>query len=162
MMTNDTLVLAIASYSGCGAVVYALTRFFRRRGSSSMPALLAATAFSLGLLVLVPGVLHTLAVIDLKIRHRNPYDLRFVFLVTTGLILIHVGAAQLFLSRSILRGSRWATGASAATTLLLLVFVALLSPLNSDASSLLVVFGGYLALLMWHLVTSRRDGLEVQ
>lgn len=160
-MVDGALLLTAASYSACGVLIYVLTRLFRRRGSSSLPALLAATAFALGLLVLVPGVLHTLAVIDLRIKRGNPYDLRFVFLVTTGLILIHVGAAHIVLSRWILRGARWAAGASAAATLLLMAFVAILSPVNSEGRSLLIAFGAYLALLIWQLANPRR-GLEAQ
>jgi hypothetical protein len=162
MTAGSALVLTVASYSACVALTYVLTWRFRRRGASTLPALLAAAALTFGLLVLVSGVLHTLAVINLKITNRAPYDLRFVFLLTTGLILIHVGLAQIVLSRWIVRGTRWPAGVSAAATLQLLAFIAVLSPVNSAASSLLIAFGAYVALSAVQLITSRHPGLEAR
>jgi hypothetical protein len=150
-MVDVELLYASAAYSACFGVLFALYRFFRRRGAERFPAFLAASALALGLLMCIPGLLHTIAVIGTAVKNDKPYDLRFVWLLTTGIILMHAGVSNVVLSRWIRRAERWAVAASAGTTVLLLAFLAVLNPVSSQAS-LLVVHGAYLVASLSYLV----------
>jgi hypothetical protein len=149
-MLDLELVLTVLTYAACTVVVLALYCFFRRHGTKAFPAFLASSAIALGLLACLPGSLHTIAVIGSAVRNHKPYDLRLAWLLTTGVILIHFGVSNIILSLWIRRGEPWAVGASAGATVLLLAFFAVLNPVDSQAS-LLVVYGGYLVALLGYL-----------
>ncbi len=116
------------------------------RGKARLYTLLAVAAAILGLLMVVPGVLHTVAVIGSKLKHNKPYDFRFVSLIATGLILTYVGALNIALSRWIKRGRAWAIAMSAAATSFLCVYLILLQPIKNVRLAI-IVHGCYLCLL---------------
>lgn len=115
-------------------------------GKARPQTLLALFAVMLGLLMFVPGLLHTIAVVGSKLKHHKPYDFRFVSLIATGLILSYVGTLNIGLSRWIRRGRTWAIAMSAVATFFLCVYLILLQPIK-DVKLAIILHGCYLCLL---------------
>lgn len=149
MVSSETL-LTIGVLSLWVLVLGFLYRRFRRSGTEAPYALLAALAIALGLLLAVPGLLHTIAVAGGALKSHKPYDLRLVWLLTLGLMLLHTGLVNVVLSRWIRRAERWALGMAATVTALLLGFFLVLHP-ATDQAVLILINGGYLTLLLWQL-----------
>ena len=139
-----------------------LFRRFKRSGAEAAYALLAAVALAFGLLLVIAGALHTISVVLGVVMSDEPYDTRGVWLITIGLILVHTGLANTLLYRRIRRAERWALGMAATVTALLLVFLLVLHPAAVDETVLIrvliVMSGGYLALLLWRLRAGVKDG----
>jgi tellurite resistance protein TehA-like permease len=83
----------------------ALYRRFRGQNVEPLLAGLAASAFAFGLQV-IPGLVHTIAVVGSAINNDKPYDVRLAWLLTLGLILIHTGAVNMLLSGRIIPSAR--------------------------------------------------------
>jgi len=154
-MLNFWVVVDAVIYSMCFVAAVFLYSRFKRTSSSRLYAFAAAWALILGLLIGLAGLGHTLAVTATHVSSRSPYDFRFAWLLVTGLLLIFSGAANVIVSRSIGRGSRWALWVSASATVLLLGFVAALYPLRRDID-LVVIYGSFLGLLVVALVHGAR------
>ena len=137
---------------GAAAVVLFLLQWqFRRAGTRPRFALLAASGCTLGLLLILPGVLHTLAVTSVKLNAGKPYDLRFVWLLTTGLILVSTGLAPIALHAWIRRGEPWALAVTASAAAFLLAFMIILEPVAPQFGALLWLDGAWLVGLLWGL-----------
>ncbi len=116
---------------------------------------MAAVALAFGLLLVIGGALHTISVAPIPLLGNvGPYDTRRVWLLTIGLILVYTGLANALLYRRIRRAERWALGMAATVTALLLVFLLVLHP-AADQTVLILMSGGYLALLLWRLRAGR-------
>jgi hypothetical protein len=124
---------------------------FRSLGDRPLHAVLAAAGITLGLLLVLPGVLHTLAVTSVKMNAGKPYDLRFVWLLTTGLILLHAGLVPIGLSGWLRRGERWAIASSASAAVFLLAFLVILNPVAPQFGALIWLVGAWLVALLWAL-----------
>lgn len=127
-----------------------LYRRFRRRAVERSYALLAAAAIVFGLLAAIPGLIHTIAVVGSTVKNDKPYNLRFAWLVTIGLILMQTGTVNVVLSRWVKSYHRWAVAMAAVSTGLLLVFLMALHPADSQGI-LIGLYGAYLVLLLAHL-----------
>ena len=144
----------MAALSLWGLAVALLFRRFKRSGAEAAYALLAAVALAFGLLLVIAGALHTISVVLGVLMSDEPYDTRGVWLITIGLILVHTGLANALLYRRIRRAERWSLGMAATVTALLLVFLLVLHP-AADQTVLILMSGGYLALLLWRLRADR-------
>ncbi|MGH7468857.1 MAG: hypothetical protein ACRENP_12945 [Longimicrobiales bacterium] len=150
MMVGFDTLLTIASLSLWVLMLGFLYRRFKKSGTEGSYALLAAIAITLGLLLAIPGLLHTMAVVGSALRNNKAYDLRLVWLITLGLLLMHAGLVNVVLSRWIRRAERWAVGMAAAVTALLLAFLLVLHP-AADQTVLIIINGTYLTMLVWRV-----------
>lgn len=82
-MTFETL-LTISVLAAWTLLLGFLYRRFSSAGTHRPSALLAALAIALGLLLVIPGLLHTIAVVASAVKNDKPYDLRLVWLITLG------------------------------------------------------------------------------
>lgn len=146
MLSSEDVIAAVV-LSAFALVLVALYRWFRPRAVDRSCALLAATAVALGLLMAIPGLLHTVAVVGTAVKQHKPYDLRLAWLITIGLILMHSGAVNVVMSRWIQRGERWALSVSAAATALLVLFFVALNPARPQEITI-ALNGAYLVLLL--------------
>ena len=149
MIDSGTLVFVavLALWLSSIALLY---RRFEKRGAEARYALLAAAALVVGLTFAVLGGLHAISVAPIPALIDEPYDLRRVWLLTIGLILVHTGVVNVLLYRRIRRADRGALVMAATVTTLLLVFLLVLHPAR-DQTVFLLMSGGYLALLLWRL-----------
>jgi hypothetical protein len=144
--------------TAAAAVTFWTYRVFLRSAADRLAALIGALAVSLGLLIAIPGVLHTLAVVNGAVTARKPYDVRFAWLVTTGALLMYTGVINVWLARAIKRGDRSAMTASAAATIALLLFLLALHP-AAPQTVLLLTHGAYIVLVLFWLKRERRPDL---
>ena len=145
-VATTVVVLGLAA-----AVLFLLQWQFHRSGARRRYAMLAASGLTLGLLLVVPGLLHTLAVTSVKLNADKPYDLRFAWLLTTGLILVCTGLAPIALTAWIRRGEPWALAIAASAATFLLAFMVILNPVAPQFGALLWLDGAWLLGLLWGL-----------
>jgi hypothetical protein len=99
--------------------------------STQWPCVIAAIcAFTTGVLLLLGGSGHLLAV--LEVRSDQPFDFHFVSLLTTSGLLLFPGLVNLSVSYGIWRGQRWAFAASLLSTTALALYLALLHYMKSQ------------------------------
>lgn len=106
----------------------------------------AVLAVLAGALLVAGGLGHLQAV--MKVNHERPLDLRMFNLLSIGTILLVVGAIDLVCSWRMWRGSRYALLVSAAATVALVLYLALLLtlPERGDPIRLFLFFeSSYLA-----------------
>ena len=151
------LLLTALSLSAAAGVTYWAYRVFRRSAVDRLAAFIGALGLSLGLLIAIPGLLHTAFVIRGAVSAGKPYDVRFAWLITTGALLMYTGVMNVWLARRMNRGERSAMTASAAATIALLLFLAALHPASSQ-TVLLLTHGAYIALVLFWLKRDRRYG----
>ena len=100
------------------------------------PCKLAAwSAGAVGLLMVIGGTGHLVAVISLALAQDKPYDFRLVSLIATGGILIYPGLLSLGLSRWLGRGRDWAFAMCTFGTMALLIYLVLLLFLKAPPDS---------------------------
>jgi len=157
-MSRSELMLTAFSLSAAAGVTLGTYRAFRRSAADRLAALIGALAVSLGLLIAIPGVLHTTFVIRGAVTAGKPYDVRFAWLIATGALLMYTGIINVWLARAIKRGKRSAMTASAAATIALLLFLLSLHPASSQ-TVLLLTHGAYIVLVFWWLKRDRRFDL---
>ena len=146
------LVAVLALWLSSIALLY---RRFAKRGAEAAYALLAAAALVVGLTFAVLGGLHAISVAP--VLNDEPYDLRRVWLLTIGLILVHTGVVNSILYRRIRQAERGALVMAATVTTLLLAFLLVLHPAR-DQTVFLLMSGGYLGLLLWRLRPAAAGG----
>ena len=155
-MVTLELLLTVLSLTAVAGVTYWAYLRFRRSTADRLAALIGALAVSLGLLVAIPGMLHTAAVIGSAVAAERQYDVRFAWLITTGALLMYTGVINVWLATAMKRGDRSAMCISASATVALLLFLASLHP-ASDQTVLLLAHGAYLVLILWWLDRSDQD-----
>lgn len=108
-----------------------ISRFRLRLRRPSAFETLGIVAFLFGLLMLYGGLGHTIAIVGSMIKHSKPYDFRFAGLLTTGIILTFGALTSVIASWSIARGSRRAAAWSAGATGGIVVYCAILLPVEA-------------------------------
>src|SRR5687768_456331 len=88
--------------------------------------IVAIAAVVAGALLVMGGLGHLYAVVNIKIAKNHPVDFRFVHLLAIGAFLLLVGGIDLVSSWRMWRGSRYALLVSAAATVTLLGYLGVL------------------------------------
>ena len=116
----------------------------------------AGTSLFVGLLIAFMGLAHLYGVMVTATRRSYAYDFRFAALLLVGIVLVFGGALCLSAVRGLARGQRTAWGRASIGTLLLLLVLVPLIPLQPDmAPGLSLLAAGNLIVLV-----AARRGLE--
>jgi hypothetical protein len=152
-------VLSAAGFSIGLLVIVILNQRFRRSNPQVSYAchVAAAMAVTFGVVTVITGVGHSIAVGSLALRERE-YGTLQVLRFTTGAMLVYSGAMNIGVYRAIRTGRRWAVAVGAATGLLFWLYLLFLFPLpgTGTARRLLGPWSAYLLWLGAAALTSRR------
>ncbi len=159
--------LTAASISASLLVLVLLYRLLRRSAADVPYArhAAAALALSLGVLTLLAGVGHSVAVVSLALSATQEYGPLVILRFTTGAMLLYSGAMNIAVYRAIRAGRPWAVGIGAATCLLFSLYLLFLLPLPGTGGTAWPMLGlwiVYLPVLGAAALRSRRqDGAQL-
>ncbi len=150
-MVSPELVLTVAAISTWLLVAVLLYRRFRRSAAGGPYACQAAAAIgvSLGVLTVIGGVGHSIAVASLALSGRREYGPALILLFTTGAMLLYAGVMNMAVYRAIRAGRRWAVGVGAATVLLFSLYLLFLLPLPSTGETVPPMLALWSVYLLW-------------
>jgi len=140
--------------SGAALLSLAIAFIYRRftRTTSNVPiacAGAAAIAVIFGVLIVIGGVGHSLAVGSLALRDTDVYGSLVILRFTTGAILVYTGAMNVALCHAIRAGRRWAIGVGVATNLLFWLHLVFVLPLPGTGGSVPIALGLWSVYLLW-------------
>ena len=122
----------------------------------------AAIGLSLGVVTVISGVGHSVAVASVALRERE-YGPLTILRFTTGAMLLYSGTMSMGVYRAIRAGRRWAVGVGAATCLLFWLYLLLLLPLPGTGGTVRPMLGLWSVYLLWlgaaALASGRGDGV---
>lgn len=142
-------------------IVFLYRRF--RRGAADVPWVChaaAAIALTLGVLTVITGVAHSVAVASLA-WSEHEYGPLQILRFTTGAMLVYSGAMNAALYRGIKVGRRSAIAVGAAAGLLFSVYLLFLLPLPGTGGTVPPMLGLWSLYLLWlgaAAVTTMREG----
>jgi hypothetical protein len=120
----------------------------------------AAIALSLGVVTVIAGLGHSVAVVSLALRDAQDRPLT-ILRFTTGAMLLYSGAMNVAVHRAIQAGRNWAVAVGAATAVLfcLYLFFFLLFHLPGTGGTVRPMLGLWSVYLLWlgAALTSRRE-----
>ncbi|MBI3698116.1 MAG: hypothetical protein HY238_25185 [Acidobacteria bacterium] len=159
--------LTAAVFSILLLVVVLLYRRFRRSAAEVPYAFnaAAAIALTLGVITVIGGVGHSVAVTSVALSERK-YGPLTILRFTTGAMLLYSGMMSVVLYRAIKAGRRWAVGVGAANGLLFWLYLLFLLPLPGTGGTVRPMLGLWSVYLLWLgaavLASRRRDGAAAQ
>ncbi len=145
-MISFEKVFRILAYASISAFVLVLVLLYRRLRPSAAEVpyvrhAAAALALSLGVLTVIGGVGHSVAVASLALSDTQEYGPLMILRFTTGAMLLYSGTMNIALCRAIRAGRRWAIRMAAATCLLFWLYLLLLFPLPGTGGTVPPMLG---------------------
>ena len=165
-MIDPEKVLRIVAAASASTVFLLLVLVYRRlrpscAGVPYTHQAAAALGLSLGILTVLAGVGHSVAVASLALSGSEQYGPLTILRFTTGAMLIYAGAMGVALYRPIRASRRWAMGVSAATTFLFclfLLFLFFLTGTGETVPPMLGLWSVYLGIVGAAVVSGPHDG----
>jgi hypothetical protein len=106
-------------------------------------------AVTVGVLAVIGGVGHSVAVVSLALRDTDEYGPLVILRFTTGAMLLYFGAMNIAVYGAIKVGRRWAIGVGVATGLFFWVYLVFTLPLPGTGGSVPLALGLWTVYLLW-------------